>query len=141
MRRCKLRDCVNTEVFEIIDDWTHQHIATLKYDDAIEKYGECEVEGTYTEAWVEYGWRTSVWLNIPGMKLCGSGNQRLNIYDRNGDEATFRGKKTGQLITVTKYGEDDYSAWWHDSENSAETEGCSVRGTMWQIMDEMEGEF
>lgn len=140
MHRCKLRDCVNTEVFEIIDDWTHQHIATLEYDDAIAKYGDCYVFGAYTEAWVEYGWRTSVWIDIPGMKLCGSGNQRLNIYDRNSDEATFRGKKTGQMITVTKYGKDDYSAWWH-SENDTETDGFSVRGTMYQIMDEMEGEF
>lgn len=136
----KLRNFVNAEVFDIIDDWTHQHLATLKREEAIEKYGECEVRGNYTEAWVEYGWRTSVWLDIPGMKLSGYGNVRLNIYDRNGNEATFRGKKSGQLITVTKYGEDDYSAWWHD-ENANETDGYSVRGTMWQIMDEMKGEY
>lgn len=141
MRIHKLRDYMNTEIFEIIDDWTHQHIATLEYDDAVKKYGDCEVWSSYTEAWVEYGWRTSVWLDIPGMKLCGYDNKKLNIYDRHDDEATFRGKKSGQLITVTKYGFNDYSAWWHDSEKSTETDGCSVRGTMWQIMAEMEGEF
>lgn len=141
MGKGKLRTFISTAVFEIIDDWTHQHIATLNYEDAVEKYSDCEVWNSYTEGWADTGWRTSVWVDIPGMKLCGYGNKRLNIYDRNGDEATFRGKKSGQLITVTKYGKDDYSAWWHDSENSAETEGYSVRGTMWQIMDEMEGEF
>lgn len=141
MGKGKLRTFINTAVFEIIDDWTRQHIATLNYEDAVEKYGDYEVWISYTEGWAGTGWRTSVWVDIPGMKLCGYGNKRLNIYDRNGDEATFLGKKSGQLITVTKYGEDDYSAWWHDSENSAETEGYSVRGTMWQIMDEMEGEF
>lgn len=141
MRSYKLRDYTNTEIFVIIDNWTHQRIAMLNYEDAVEKYGDCEVWGSYTEAWVKYGWRTAIWIDIPGMKLCGYGNKRLNIYDRNGDEATFRGKKSGQLITVTKYGKDDYSAWWHDSEDSAETEGCSVRGTMMQIMAEMEGEF
>ena len=137
----KLKDCMNTEIFEIFDDWTHQHIATLSYKDAVEKYGDCDVCGSYTEGWVKNGWRTSVWIDIPGIKLSGYGNKRLNIYNRKGDEATFRGKKSGQLITVTKYGEDDYSAWWHDDEKDNETEGYSVRGTMWQIMDEMKGEF
>ena len=141
MRRCKLRDCVNTEVFEIIDDWTHRHIATLNRDDAIAKYGDCYVSGTYTEAWVKHGWRTSVWIDIPGMALSGYDNARLNIYDQKGNEATYRGRKSGQLITVTKHGENDYSAWWHDSEDSPETEGYSVRGTMWDIMREMKGEF
>ena len=90
---------------------------------------------------MEHGWRTSVWIDIPGMALSGYDNARLNIYDQKGNEATYRGRKSGQLITVTKYGENDYSAWWHDSENSSETEGYSVRGTMWDIMREMKGEF
>lgn len=137
----KLRDFTGTAVFEIIDDWTHQHVATLPYSEAVEKYGDCEVVSSYTEGWQEDGWRTSVWLDIPGMYLSGYNNERLTIYDQHGDEATFRGRKSGQLITVTKYGEDDYSAWWHDSENSSETEGYSVRGTMWDIMREMKGEF
>lgn len=141
MGRGKLKDFTDTAVFVIIDDWTHGYVEELPYDKAVEKYGDREVTSSYTEAWVGTGWETSVWVDIPGMKLCGYGNRRLNIRNQNGNEATFRGRKSGQLITVTEYGEDDYSAWWHDSEDSPETEGYSVRGTMWQIMDEMKGEF
>lgn len=141
MGKGKLKTFTNTAVFEIIDDWTARMVEELNFDEAAKKYGECEVSGSYTEAWAGTGWRTLVWVEIPGMKLCGKGNERLNIYGGTEEEATFRGKKTDQLITVTKYGEDDYGAWWHDSEDSTEVDGCSVRGTMYQIMEEMEGEF
>ena len=137
----KLKEMKGTTLVRIIDNYTAQHLETLDFADAVEKYGECEIFGSYTEGFHNGGFKTSVWINIPGMKLCGFGNVRINIRWQTGDEATFRGKKSGQLITVTRYGNNDYSAWWHDSESSSETEGYSVRGTMWQIMDEMKGEF
>lgn len=57
------------------------------------------------------------------------------------EEWTFVGKKSGMYITITKYDEDDYSAWWHDNENAKETEGFSVRGTLKDIVKELEGEM
>lgn len=52
------------------------------------------------------------------------------------------GRKSGQLITVHKYGVDDYSAWWRDeSDRDNETAGYSVRGTAEQIIKELEGEW
>ena len=56
-------------------------------------------------------------------------------------EATFIGKKSGQLITVYRHGYDDYEAWWRDeSEKEKEVAGCSVRGTAEQIIEELGGE-
>lgn len=138
--RKKLKAYVNVAEFRIIDDFTAQDIELLPRAEALKKYGDCVVRCGYTEKWLGNGWRTSVWLDIPGMKLSGYDNQRINIPGGTSDEATFRGRKTGMLITVTKYGENDYSAWWHDEEGK-ETDGYSVRGTMWQIVDEMKGEY
>lgn len=50
----------------------------------------------------------------------------------------FVGKKTGCLITVTRYGENDYSAWWRvESEKDNPHAGYSVRGTLAQIINEI----
>ena len=43
--------------------------------------------------------------------------------------------ETGELATVTKYGEDDYSVWIHNDGDS-ETDGCSVRGTLAELKEE-----
>ena len=54
----------------------------------------------------------------------------------------FIGRKTGQLITVTRHGDDDYSAWWRDeTEKDDELAGFSVRGTKEQILDEIKEEI
>lgn len=58
-----------------------------------------------------------------------------------GDEVTFTGKKTGLMITITRYGQDDYCAWWRDeSEINKETAGYSVRGTLLDIVSEIKEE-
>ena len=151
MSRGKLKEFINTGEFEIIDDWNHQFVECLPRDEAIAKYGECEVWGSYTSASSQLpdgngkipSWRTDVWVDIPGMKI-GAWN-RTNLHLRfcgTEDEATFIGRKSGQLITVYKHGCDDYSAWWRDeSDRDNETEGYSVRGTAEQIIKELEGEW
>ena len=148
----KLKDYTSVGEFDIIDEWNHTFIESLPRDEAIAKYGECEVWGHYTsgESKIPDGngntpsFKTDVWLWIPGMKI-GYGNRSPNLhlfFCGNETEATFIGKKSGQLITVYKYGPDDYSAWWRDeSERDMEYRGCSVRGTAKQIIEELEGEW
>ena len=56
-------------------------------------------------------------------------------------EAIINGK-SGSLIVLHRYGQDDYSAWWTDKDHlNDETYGSSVRGTLMQIMDEMKDEL
>ena len=56
-------------------------------------------------------------------------------------EETFTGK-SGLLITIHKWGEDDYSAWFRDeSEKDNVFAGYSVRGSAQDIMNELEGEI
>lgn len=136
----KVRESKNVTKFRIIDSYTSRQVEILERDEAIKKYGDLDIDSGYTEGFYKGGFETSVWLDIPGMKLCGRGNERINIRWQPNTEATFRGKRTGLLITVTKYGADDYSAWWHDKD-ATETDGYSVRGTMRQIMNEMKGEY
>ena len=71
----KLRELENTGVFEIIDQWTHMHVETLGYDDAVAKYGDCEIWGEYTEGFVDgpRPFRTSVWIMVPGRHLRSKG--------------------------------------------------------------------
>ena len=151
MQRRKLKDLHDVGEFEIIDDWNHQWVEDLPLAEAIAKYGECEVWSAYTAGNSNLpdgngktpSWKTAVWIEIPGMKI-GMWN-RTNLHLRfcgTEDEATFIGKKSGQLITVRKHGADDYSAWWRDeSDRDNETAGCSVRGTSKQIIKELEGEW
>lgn len=147
----KLKDYTNTGEFRIIDAWNHQYVETLPYKEAFEKYGECDVDSSYTAgssnlqnaSGTRPSWQTDIWVDIPGMKI-GYWN-RTNLHLRfvgNADEATFIGKKSGQLITVHEYGPDDYSVWWRDqSEADVDTAGCSVRGTAEQIVAELKGEI
>ena len=143
----KLRECLTGGEFGIIDNWTKQRIETLSWKDAFEKYGDCIVRGAFTTGFCTSGdegrfFSVDVWIDISGMKLCYMNGERYTLPSNNPDEATFIGKKTGQLITVTRNGKDDYEAWWRDeNEADKETAGCSVRGTMLQIMDELKGEI
>ena len=149
----KLKELTGSRIgeFEIIDDWNHQWVEDLPWDKAIAKYGECEVDGTYTAANSQYpddtgktpSWKVAVWIKIPGMKIGVWNNTNKHLrFVGNLEEATFIGKKSGQLITVHKYGHDDYSAWWRDaSERNMENRGFSVRGTAKEIIEELEGEI
>lgn len=141
MKTLKELNCTDTAEFEIIDEWTHREIETLPRDETLAKYGNCKVYGTYTCGSIAYkGFKTAVWLWIPGMHI-GYGNGNGLTIPCDGDEVTFTGKKSGQLITVTQYGPDDYSAWWRDPEQADdETAGCSVRGTGYQIYQEIKEE-
>ena len=137
--------------FEIIDEWNHQWVEDLPRVEAIAKYGECEVWSTYTAASSKLpdangktpSWKLAVWIEIPGMKIGRWNSDNLHLrFVGNENDATFIGKKSGQLITVHKYGPDDYSAWWRDeSERDMENRGFSVRGTAKDIIAELKGEI
>jgi len=147
----KLKEYVSIGRFNIIDDWNHQWVESLPREEAIAKYGECDVCSTYTSKSCEIpdgngktpSWEVDVWVDIPGMKIGYWNSTNLHLrFIGNADEATFIGKKSGQLITVKRYGPDDYSAWWRDdSEKDKDTAGCSVRGTAEQIIEELKGEI
>lgn len=70
----KLKDFVNTGEFRIIDCRTHQEVETLPRDEAIAKYGECDVWYSYTAGSSQvpdaYGkipsWETDVWVMQKG---------------------------------------------------------------------------
>lgn len=147
----KLKEIMSAGEFEIIDEWNHQWVEDLPRDEAIAKYGECEVCSTYTAASSQIpdgngkvpSWKVAVWIEIPGMKIgrWNSDNLHLRfIGDQN--EATFLGNRTGQLITVTKHDYDDYSAWWRSADRKDdETAGYSCRGTAKDIIAELKGEI
>ena len=151
MSKGKLKTFIGTGEFEIIDDWNHQYIETLPRDEAIAKYGECEVCGSYTEASSQIpddngkipSWKTAVWVEIPGMKVGYWNSTNLHLrFCGDQEEATFIGKKSGQLITIHCYDSDDYSAWLRDaSEKDNETAGCSVRGSAMDIIAEIYDEW
>ena len=146
----KLKDYVTAGEFEIVDNWNHQHIEDLPRDEAIAKYGECNVCGSYTSAISKLpdgngntpSWKVAVWLDIPGMKIGRWNSENLHLlFIGNDEEATFIGK-SGLLITVWKHGKDDYGAWWRDAtERDKDTAGYSVRGRAFHIIDELEGEI
>ena len=141
MKSSKLKEFINTATFNIIDDWTCMWIERLGAKEAIEKYGDCDVWSSYTSGGYFPEFTTDVWVEIPGMHLSNAANHKITIPSVRDDFAEFVGRKTGMLITVTKYGDDDYDAWWrYESERDNETAGYSVRGTMAQIVDELEGE-
>ena len=53
-------------------------------------------------------------------------------------EADFAGR-SGNTIIIHRYGQDDYSAWFTDNPND-DTSGCSVRGTLLDILEECRDE-
>ena len=55
-----------------------------------------------------------------------------STIDPNTFECRFIGK-SGAVITIDRYGVDDYSAAWDET--------YSVRGTFLQILEELKGEF
>lgn len=66
--RAKLAEFTKTEVFRIIDQHTHQYIETLPRDEAIAKYGQFEVWGSYTDGFTSNSkpgdpkYKTTVWV-------------------------------------------------------------------------------
>ena len=53
-------------------------------------------------------------------------------------ESNFAGRSCGSVI-IHRYGQDDYSAWFTDNPND-DTSGCSVRGTLLDIIEECRDE-
>lgn len=53
-------------------------------------------------------------------------------------ETQFTGR-SGQDIIIHRYGKNDYSVWLTDDPGD-DTSGCSVRGTLFQILEEVAGE-
>lgn len=53
-------------------------------------------------------------------------------------ETTFVGR-SGSSIVIHRYGQDDYSAWVTD-DTTKEDHGCSVRGTLLDIIEEVRDE-
>ena len=147
----KLKEFVSTGEFGIIDNFNHQWVEQLPRDKAIAKYGECDVWSSYTAGSSQVpdgegnvpSWQTDVWVEIPGMKIGPWNDTNLHLrFCGTQDEATFVGKKSGQLITVYRHGDNDFFAWWRDeSEKDMENRGFSVRGTAKDIIKELEGEW
>ena len=54
-------------------------------------------------------------------------------------ECRFIGK-SGAIITIDRYGTDDYSVWFTD-DVTKDTHGYSARGSFLYILDELKGEF
>lgn len=54
---------------------------------------------------------------------------------------TFIGRKTGLIITVEKFGENDFSAWFRSCAESPDTEGYSIRGTAQDVFEEIKEEI
>lgn len=54
-------------------------------------------------------------------------------------ETTFTGR-SGNYVVIHRYGVDDYSVWFTD-DPSNDAHGCSVRGTLVQIIEEMKEEI
>lgn len=53
-------------------------------------------------------------------------------------ESDFAGR-SGSTVIIHRYGQDDYSAWFTDNPND-DTSGCSVRGTLLDILEECRDE-
>ena len=53
-------------------------------------------------------------------------------------ESDFAGRSCSTVI-IHRYGQDDYSAWFTDNPND-DTSGCSVRGTLLDILEECRNE-
>lgn len=147
MAKRKLKEYVETGVFEIIDEWTHQWIADLPWKEAFEKYGDCDVWSSYTNASCKEpsangdmpSWNTAVWIWIPGMH-CGVSNDCPftipgEVKDYPGyREISFTGKRTGQKITVTEYCAYDYNVYFHNDD-------YSMRGETKDIYKELKEEL
>lgn len=54
-------------------------------------------------------------------------------------ETTFVGR-SGNSVVIHRYGQDDYSAWVTD-DTTKDWHGCSVRGTLVDIMEEVADEL
>ena len=51
-------------------------------------------------------------------------------------------KKSGGLIVLDFYGPDDFSAWWTDKDHLYDdTFGCSTRGSLESILEELKDEI
>ena len=144
----KLKEYVNTGEFRIIDAFNHSFVERLPRNEALEKYGECMVDCSYTDGFCkdskpgEPSFITSVWVEIPGMRIGPWNGTNLHLlFCGNYDEASFVGKVSGMYITVMRHGRDDYEAWWHENENDDELRGYSVRGTAEQIIAEIKEEW
>lgn len=81
----KLKELNNSRVaqFQIVDEWSHQYVETLDRDDAIRKYGNCEVYGSYTSGCVkDKGFVTDIWLWLPGQHVYDEKGHRVTIMER-----------------------------------------------------------
>lgn len=60
------------------------------------------------------------------------------MYTEPTKESTFTGR-SGSTIIINRYGPDDYSVWMTDTPND-NTSGCSVRGSLLDIIEEVRNE-
>ena len=126
--------------FVVIDDWTKHSVETLPRAEALAKYGECELCQAYTEGYAGDGFRTSVWIKIPGIHLGYGNGSGITLPSESENEVTFVGK-SGMVITVRKFGEDDYAVWIRDVVEQCDEDGePTLRGTSAQIADRIRKE-
>ena len=106
MSKGKLKTFINTGEFEIIDEWTHHWIADLPWEEAFEKYGECEVWSSYTNGSCKYqnasgktpSWNTAVWIWIPGLH---GGYSNRNPFTIPGEVVMNDGNRTITFIAAS----------------------------------------
>ena len=138
----------------IIDDWEKRGHGDLPVEEAVEKYGDCMVEGSYTSG----SFKIDVWIDIPGMHIGYISGDRLTIPGAHYDEklkvqyAIFKGKRSGRNITVVRNGDGPYeiyvdsTGWieyvtdcgknphyvWHGKKLTAESQAA-----IWALRDEV----
>lgn len=59
-----VKNALTTAKFNIIDNDTHQWVESLSREDAVKKYGNCEIRSAYTSGGCHGEWETDVWLDI-----------------------------------------------------------------------------
>lgn len=113
------------DMIGIIDDWEKSHHGYLPIDEAVNRFGDFNVEGScydgllsrYTKKDGSHPVAWSLWVYIPGMHLGYSSGDRLTIpnakYDKELDVGyvMFKGKKSGRDIAVVHNGSGPYDIY------------------------------
>ena len=162
------------DMIGIIDDWEKCHHGYLPVAEAVEKFGDMIVEGSayggelsrYTKPNGKHPTAWDLWIDIPGMHLGSISSDRLTIPNARYDKdlkvsyVMFKGKKSGENITVVRNGNDPYEVYfrstgfieyvtdcgknphyvWHGKKLAGDTEAVIwiLRDEVWEHYDKEE---